>query len=46
MISLTVGVVITVVVLVVFGFLSTASAGWFFKNRKPHETLASTDKNS
>ena len=36
MITVTVGVLITVVLLVGFGFLSTASAGWFFKSREPH----------
>ncbi len=44
MITLFAGVLITVVLLVVFGFLATASNGWFFKDRKPHDTLASADK--
>ena len=35
--TLAVGVLITVVLLVGFGFLATASAGWFFKYREPHE---------
>jgi hypothetical protein len=46
MITLTLGVLITVIVLVGFGFLSTASAGWFFKYRKPHDTLHSIDRNN
>jgi hypothetical protein len=39
------GVLITVVLLVGFGFVATASAGWFF-NRKPQDTLPSPDKNN
>jgi len=46
MITFAMGVLITVILLVGFGFLSTASAGWFFKYRKPHDTLPSTDKNN
>ena len=46
MITFALGVLVTVVVLVGFGFLSTASNGWFFKYRKPDETLPSTDKNN
>jgi hypothetical protein len=46
MITLAVGVLVTVIVLVGFGFLSTASNGWFFKYRKPDESLHSTDKNN
>jgi hypothetical protein len=49
MITFAVGVLVTVVVLVGFGFLSTAStasAAWFFKYRKPHDTLRSIDKNN
>ena len=46
MITLALGVLITVVLLVGFGFLSTASTGWFFKYRKPHDPLPSTDKNN
>jgi hypothetical protein len=46
MITFAVGVLVTVIVLVGFGFLSTASNGWFFKYRKPHDTLPSTDKNN
>jgi hypothetical protein len=46
MITFAVGVLIAVIVLVGFGFLSTASAGWFFKYRKPDDTLPSTDKNN
>jgi hypothetical protein len=45
MITFAMGVLITVILLVGFGFLATASAGWFF-NRKPHDTLPSTDKNN
>ena len=45
MIPFAVGVLITVVVLAGFGFFATASAGWFF-NRKPHDTLSSSDKNN
>jgi hypothetical protein len=45
MITFAMGVLITVVLLVGFGFLLTASAGWFFNYRKHHETLASPDKN-
>jgi hypothetical protein len=33
-----VGVLITVILLVGFGFLATASAGWFFNYRKSHDT--------
>jgi hypothetical protein len=46
MIPFTLGVLVTVILLVGFGFLSTASNGWFFKYRKPHDTLPSTDKNN
>lgn len=46
MITFAVGVLIAVIVLVGFGFLSTASAGWFFKDQKPHDTLPSPDKNN
>jgi hypothetical protein len=45
MITFAMGVLITVILLVGFGFLSTASSGWFFKYRKPHDTLPS-DKNN
>jgi hypothetical protein len=45
MTTFAVGVVITVVVLAGFGFVSTVSAGWFFKYRKPHDGLPTTDKN-
>jgi hypothetical protein len=38
-------VLVTVILLIGFGFLSTASVGWFFKYRKPHDTLPSPDKN-
>jgi hypothetical protein len=40
------GILITVIVLFGFGFLSTASLGWFFKYRKPHDTVPSPDKNN
>ena len=46
MITLALGVLITVILLVGFGFLSTASTGWFFKYRKPDDPLPSTDKNN
>jgi hypothetical protein len=46
MITYAVGILITVILLVGFGFLSTASAGWFFKYRKPDDTLSSADKNN
>ena len=45
MITFAVGILITVIILFGFGFLSTASLGWFFKYRKPHDTLPSSDKN-
>ena len=44
MVTLAVGVLITVILLVGFGFLSTASTGWFFKYRKPHESSPAPDK--
>ena len=46
MTTFAVGVLITVVLLVGFGFLATASTGWFFKYRKPHDTVPSPDKNN
>jgi hypothetical protein len=46
MITFTAGVLITVILLVGFGFLATASNGWFFKYRKPEDTLPSSDKNN
>jgi hypothetical protein len=46
MITFAIGVLITVIFLVGFGFLSTASAGWFFKYRQPHPTFPSPDKNN
>jgi len=45
MIPFALGVLITVILLVGFGFVSTASNGWFFKDRKPHDPLPS-DKNN
>jgi len=42
--TLAVGVLITVILLVGFGFLSTASVGWFFKYREPHDTFPRPDK--
>jgi hypothetical protein len=45
MVTIAVGIVIAVLLLFGFGFISTASVGWFFKFRKPHETLSSADKN-
>jgi hypothetical protein len=46
MTTFVVGILITVIVLFGFGFLSTASLGWFFKYRKPHDTVPSPDKNN
>jgi hypothetical protein len=46
MIMFAVGVLSTVVLLVGFGFVSTASAGWFFKYQKQHDTLPSPDENN
>lgn len=46
MITFAMGVGITVLVLAGFGFVSTASNGWFFKSRRPHDNLASSDKNN
>jgi hypothetical protein len=46
MTTFAVGVLITVILLVGFGFLATASTGWFFKSQKPHDTLPSPDKNN
>lgn len=46
MITLTVGILIAVVILFGFGFIATASTGWFFKYRKPQDTLPSPDKNN
>ena len=45
MVTIAVGVVVTVILLFGFGFLSTASVGWFFKYREPQDTLSSPDKN-
>ena len=39
MLTITVGIVIAVVILFGFGFIATASLGWFFKYPKPHDTL-------
>jgi hypothetical protein len=44
MTTFAVGVLITVILLVGFGFLATASTGWFFKSQKPHDTVPSPDK--
>jgi hypothetical protein len=38
MITFTVGVLVTVIVLFGFGFLSTGSTEWFFKYQKLHDT--------
>jgi hypothetical protein len=46
MTTFVVGILITVIVLFGFGFLSTASLGWFFKSQKPHDTLPSPDKHN
>lgn len=35
MLTFAIGIVIAVVVLFGFGFIATASAGWFFNGRKP-----------
>jgi hypothetical protein len=45
MIPFALGVLITVIVLAGFGFVATASNGWFFKYRKPHDPLPG-DKNN
>jgi hypothetical protein len=46
MLTIAVGFLIAVFLLFGFGFFSTASAGWFFKYRKPQDTLPSPDKNN
>lgn len=33
MLTFTVGILITVIILFGFGFIATASVGWFFKHR-------------
>jgi hypothetical protein len=40
------GVLITVIILVGFGFLSTAWVGYFFKYPKPHNPSPLSDKNN
>ena len=45
MVTIAVGVLSAVILLVGFGFISTASAGWFFKYQEPQDTLPSPDKN-
>jgi len=45
MITFAVGILIAVILLVGFGFISTASTGWFFKYRKPQDTFPSPDEN-
>jgi hypothetical protein len=39
------GILIAVFLLFGFGFLSTASNGWFFNYRKPQDTFPTSDKN-
>lgn len=46
MVTFAVGILITVIILFGFGFLSTASLGWFFKYRRPDDTLPPPDKNN
>jgi hypothetical protein len=45
MLTFAVGIVIAVVVLLGFGFIATASAGWFFNYQKPQDTFPASDKN-
>jgi hypothetical protein len=45
MLTIALGVLIAVILLSGFGFIATASIGWFFKYRKPQDTLPSPDKN-
>jgi len=44
MLTIAVGVVSAVILLVGFGFISTASVGWFFKHGKPRDSFAAPDK--
>jgi hypothetical protein len=46
MLTIAVGILIAVILLFGFGFFSTASAGWFFKYRKPQDPFPSPDKNN
>jgi hypothetical protein len=46
MLTIALGVLIAVFLLFGFGFLSTASNGWFFKYQKPQDTIPSPDKNN
>jgi len=46
MLTIAVGILIAVFLLFAFGFLWTASTGWFFQYRKPQDTLPSPDKNN
>ena len=46
MITFALGILITVILLIGFGFLSTASIGWFFNYRKPHHISPSPGKNN
>ena len=46
MLTIAVGIVIAVVILFGFGFIATASGGWFFNYRKPHDSLPSSDKSN
>lgn len=45
MLTITVGYVIAVVLLLGFGFISTASNRWFFHYRNPQDTFPSPGKN-
>jgi hypothetical protein len=45
MLTIALGILIAVFLLFAFGFLWTASTGWFFKYRKPQDTFPASDKN-
>jgi hypothetical protein len=45
MLTIALGILVAVILLFGFGFFMTASAGWFFKYRKPQDTFPSPDKN-
>ena len=45
MLTIAVGILIAVFLLFAFGFLWTASTGWFFQYRKPQDTFPTSDKN-
>ena len=44
MTTLAVGIAGALIVLFGFGFLSTASLGWFFHSREPHDRQSSLDR--